>query len=293
MASVFDELQIKYKGFTQSKDSETKSTIVIFQGSKELVDAAFDEKRIHSHDETYGTLQNMHVRQGEGPFRELECEFTIEYYQGVGNSAGTAYGPKASTLDCTMLSLPIESRSNYRMKWNNTLWSTIKGAATPGFWDTATLNADGITGTAYEYPGSGTPTAATYYAWGATQSELPSLPSPFVWYRVHSMTKPGVETYEKPVYTLAETSKANTQVQAQWILSKVAGKTGKPINGDFGIEQKFGGEWLCEGGSIRREGKVWLATLNWTWAPHGWDNDLYHDAGNEIIRLIPEYELDY
>ena len=271
MASCLEQRQVKYKGFTQDKDSEQKTTTIVYQGSRTLVDEAFAEMRIHSHNDEYGTLQKMQVRQAEGPFWELELTYEIEYYQGTGNSSGTSYGPKASTLDCTMLSLPIESRSNYRMKWNNSLWSTIKGAGTPSFWDSATLNNDGIQGTAYEYVGTADPTQATYYAWGATQSELPSLPSPYVWHRVRSMTKPGVETYDKPVYTLTESSKCNNQVQAQWVVSKVAGKTGTPLNGDFGIVQKHGGEWLCEGASVQREGRVWIAKLNWTWAPHGWD----------------------
>lgn len=48
-----------------------------------------------------------------------------------------------------------------------------------------------------------------------------------------------------------------------------------PLNGDFGITKKYGGNWLCEGGNVSFDGKHWVASLTYLYSPTGWDTDLY------------------
>ena len=63
------------------------------------------------------------------------------------------------------------------------------------------------------------------------------------------------------------------------MLSRKMGRIAEPINGDFGIVKKFGGNWLCDGGSIQWDGKYWVATLTYTHSgdSKGWDRSLYSE----------------
>lgn len=62
-------------------------------------------------------------------------------------------------------------------------------------------------------------------------------------------------------------------------MAKRAGRVSSPSQGDFGITANFGGNWLCEGGSVSYDGKYWIATCTYTHSPskNGWDEDLYKD----------------
>lgn len=84
------------------------------------------------------------------------------------------------------------------------------------------------------------------YIGGKFISECPSLPNGRHWNKIGSMIKPGVEFFNYPVYELTEYSQARTASQASWMLKRAAGKITKPLNGDFDVVKKFGGNWLCE-----------------------------------------------
>ena len=129
------------------------------------------------------------------------------------------------------------------------------------------IHGDGITN----------PTSKNYYAWGATINDLPVLPKKCTWKKIANMTKPGVENYSYPVYTLTERSKHGSKKQAGWALAKKAGEIAVPTAGDFDIVKKFGGDWLCEGGTVSYDGRYWVATCVYTHSPDigGWDKDLY------------------
>lgn len=284
MASVFEQLQEKYRGLSVDYSSEERRTIITYQGTKELCTQAMESIfKINTTDKTYGNIENVRMTNGgNGPIWDLEVTYVIEL-DANGNklSKGSTFNAKNAELSMSMLSLPLEKLSKYRKKWNNNLYSTVPKDNVPSFWDTADYDYDGIAGTNYEYPGDGTtsPTSRTFYAWGASLSDLPALPTGFIWHKVKAMTKPGVECFNYPVYTLTEKSKHSSKRQAGWAVAKRAGRVSPPSQGDFGITANFGGDWLCEGGTVSYDGKYWIATCTYTHSPsmNGWDIDLYMD----------------
>lgn len=88
----------------------------------------------------------------------------------------------------------------------------------------------------------------------------------------------GVESFDYPIYELTESSKHSSPTQAGWAVTQKSGKIAEPVNGDFGIVSKLGGNWLCEGGTVSYDGKYWIATCTYAHSPEGWDTDLYQTA---------------
>ena len=280
LVSCFEKLQVKYKGFERENTDNEKTTTVIYQGSRELIEEAFTEINTNSTDMNYVNIETVRMYQYEGPIWNLEISYAIEKHGNGVSSKGSSYGPKASVLTVRAITRDLETLSNYRMKWNNNLYCTLPGQSTPDWWDTATFEDDKITGhTNREYPGDGVtkPTAKAYWAWGKNQSELPPLLYGYVWHKVKKMTKPGVEYKEMCVYELTESSKHSSQKQAGWAIAKKCGHIAKPENGDFGITDKYVGNWLCEGASISYDGKYWIAELHYLYSPSkkGWDSQIY------------------
>lgn len=270
--SCFVKLQIKYKSVVKEVSGDEIVTTIIYQGTRELCEEAMQELKVNTNNPENGNLESVRMTQDEGPIWNLELRYAIENT----TSKGSGYGPNKSELAVRMISMPLESKKEYRRKWNYHLYATKKGADTPDFWNSATYDNDGIQGTKYEYDGrqdmSGAP---TFYSWGQSYSDCPTLPQGSIWYRIKKMRKPGVESFDYPSYELTERAKHTTQKQAGWAISKKAGKIANPENGDFGIAKKFGGDWLCEGGSIAWNGKYWESQVTYLFSPDGWDKDLY------------------
>ena len=80
-------------------------------------------------------------------------------------------------------------------------------------------------------------------------------------------------------FSLKEMSKHVDKMKASWCVQQRAGRIAKPLNGDFGITGNWGGDWLCQGGSVSFDGKYWVAVLTYLWSGDykGWDEDLYKD----------------
>ena len=290
MASILTELQVKYKSREKNVTSKSIDTKVVWQGSKELCEAKMNELQIGYVDPEMGSVDNLKLSQDEGPFWNLEVNYQIEFpemdsHLGGGEAAGSSNGPAYSELTCRTMSRDIEEHTNYKKHWNNDLYCTRpcpSGSAhwPTNIWNNATAKDDKITNTSYAYPGGPdiTPSAAYYFSWGQSPSDCPMLKSPYVWLKIGERTKPGVESFSWPVYELTEKSKHTSKDKAGWAVAKRAGKVVEPSKSDFGIVEKFGGSWLCEGGSVQKDGKYWLATLQDTHSPSlsgGWDPDLY------------------
>lgn len=97
----------------------------------------------------------------------------------------------------------------------------------------------------------------------------------------------GVEYYTRPVYTLTERAKHTSKSKAGWVVASAAGTICKPNLGDFDIVKNFGGDWLCEGGSVSYDGHYWVATLQYTHSPdyYGWDKDLYQPLSSFLKEI--------
>lgn len=279
------DASIKYCGLTVEETKSERLTTVVLQGSKELLKELQETTyKVGTNHPEYGHIQKTRLfNSGQGPIHNLELTYSIDLLgPGYSSATGSGYGPKSSELSMNMLQIDLEKVPDYRKNWNYNLYSTKLNAALPAFWSTADYENDGITGTAYEYPDDGItdPLSNTYYEWAKVKSDLSALThdgKKYGWHLVKRMTKPGVEVFSYPVYTLTEIAKHANKAQAAWIISRRAGRISVPIYGDFGIVEKFQGNWLCEGGSLSYDGRYWLATLNYTHSPNktGWDQQLY------------------
>lgn len=195
MASVFEQLQEKYRGFTVDYSGEEKKTTITYQGTKEMcIEAMNNTYKVNTKDSTYGNIESVRISNGgNGPIWDLEVVYSISYdHSGTASGTGSAYGAKSSELSMSILSLPIESKAGYRKKWNNNFYATKKGIVVPAWWDTATNSNDYVSNTSNEYDGRlMTPsTTKVFYAWAASKSECPVLNGVGAWFKVRSMTKP-------------------------------------------------------------------------------------------------------
>lgn len=275
--SCFNQLQIKYRGVTREKSSDEFITTIIYQGSKEVCEEALKHFRVNTTNKEYGNLESVRMTQDAGPFWNIEVHYSTEN----DTSKGSGYGPNQSELNVRMISMPLESKKNYHKRWNFNLYATKKNAPTPDFWNTADYENDGIRGD-YEY-GGGDPSQApkgAYYCWGKNYSDCPALPQGSNWFKIKKMTKPGIESYDYPSYELTERNKHTTQQRAGWAIAKKSGKIAKPENGDFGITSKYGGDWLCEGGTISWNGRYWESQISYLYSPTGWDQSIYNDENS-------------
>lgn len=166
--------------------------------------------------------------------------------------------------------------SNYRTNWNHILIQLTNienyDGQCPLWWTTAQTT---------DIPEED----VKKYKWISDISELPN-PSDtvmiddetYAWTVIQDKQKPGVESFDYPIYEIIESGEYSSERKASWVIQKAAGKIfTKPELGNFGIT---GGNWLCEGGSVNFNGAKWVATRTWTHSPQGWDTDLYGPVNN-------------
>lgn len=141
---------------------------------------------------------------------------------------------------------------NYRKNWNNDLWCEAPSGTTPpvpAWWNTAgSRSSPQITEGAY------------VYKWLSANSDGPIAQyQGKVWSCLKTALKPGLEYWQVPAYTIRESGRYLEKSQASWVTQKRAGKITTPIRGDFGVVDRWGGNWLCEGGSVTFDGSMWVA----------------------------------
>lgn len=100
---------------------------------------------------------------------------------------------------------------------------------------------------------------------------------PFIWTPLIGRYKPGVTSYDFPVYEMTQYGRFKDKSSAGKLVSDKIGKIVKPMKGDFGLNKKLEGNWLCEGASVRYDGKYWIGTITYIHSADafGWDQDLY------------------
>lgn len=298
MASILEQIQIKYKSREVDKTHSQLKTSVTYQGSKELCEQFMEANPPGTVNAEFGTVEKLKLMQDEGPFWNVQVAYTINTSTSIHIGGHNTNGPEYSTLSMSALSMPIESHKNYKCKWNNNIFSTKTWSqmttsernAAQNIVDTAGRNAQGeiddkIAGTSREYNGGSDFTNA-FFAWGKSVSDCPSLnvpegDPPQSWFVIGKMTKPGVDSFTYPCYTITEQSRNLNRDKAGWNLSKVAGHISAPQYGDFGLSKKFpDSNWLCEGGEISYDGsRYWITTRHYTMSPDtkygGWDPLIY------------------
>lgn len=276
MASVFEDLQLRYQGRKIEQDGSTKRTTLTFTGSYDLcVRGSETDYQLGMESGEYGTITSTSIDQDEGPFWKLTVVYEIDTIT-ASMSSGSEEGPGHSELNARVMSNPLENHPNYKRKWNYNLYFigvTPSEDIINSIWNNTTAN------TPYDY--------IWIYNNGATMIQFgqvrPPKPDTFLaypdtyWVTCRAMTKPGQSYYMVPTYELIQYGKHKNKSDAGWAVSSKLGKTVKPSKGDFGIDKKLEGNWLCEGGTIRHNGKFWVSELTYVFSGNGrnWDSDIY------------------
>lgn len=173
-----DTAEKTYKGLSKTKNSNGKTTTETYKGSKDACESFANGYSIGQTSEN-GTLASIRIEQDEGPFWTCELEWNVEY-DSNGNDIplGSSYGPKQSSLTVRMLSLPLESRKNYRTNWNYHLIA-LGTNTVPSWWQTATTTT--ITSTS----------DIEIYRWVKEVSEIPTeKTNGKTWRMIKQKTKP-------------------------------------------------------------------------------------------------------
>lgn len=180
-----------------------------------------------------------------------------------------------------MLSMPIEGHPNYKTNWNYYLIGLGENTKTvPAWWSTATDTF--IDPTTEDFK---------KYRWIKSLSEIPTekdAETNSYWQIVKSSgenaqvckpQKPGLETYDKAVYTITEISRYSSKSKAGWAVSEALNSVvAKPKKGDFNIQNE--GDWKVDSASIYHDGKKWCSKLVYTLSgdAKGWDKMIYNST---------------
>ncbi|MEA4862723.1 MAG: hypothetical protein VB042_05400 [Victivallaceae bacterium] len=147
-------------------------------------------------------------------------------------------------------SVPIEQNPNYLTNWNNRLIAKGGFTATPAWWATARTKVTG----------------SEYYAWIGVSDQVPEG-----WVELQAAVKPHLSTFLGGVKVVRVTKRSRTKTALQ-----------NDANDDYKLvdpPEKFGiaGDWLRGGSSIKRDGKYWVMTVDFTNA-RNIDGDVYGEA---------------
>ena len=249
-----------------------------YTGLLDEINTFISTLQINGYTENKGYLTSIRKSQKGGVLWQAELEYTIEFDSDSGQSENSGSGAQQSTLDGAMLSMPIEGHPSYKTNWNYYLIGLGENAKTvPTWWSTATDTF--IDPTTEDFK---------KYRWVKSLSEIPTekdAETNSYWQVVKQdgenptvckPTKPGVETYDKAVYTITEISRYSSKSKAGWAVATALNTImDKPKKGDFGIKNQ--GDWKVDSASIYHDGKKWCSKLVYTLSGDaaGWDSDIY------------------
>lgn len=193
-----------------------------------------------------------------------ECQVVAELVNGddAATSPDTAYGKKSAQLTGSMLQMPLATHPDYLANWDHYLFAAPGINTVPNFWKTAKF--------------TGLPDAeAQKYAWGKSPADAP-VTNGKRWHAIKDPEMPGVESYDKAVYTLVISARFGSFATA---VNMIEGELNR-VRSSPGISTGIsGGDWKCDGATVQWHEKYWLATLTWTRSgdAKGWNKLLYGD----------------
>ena len=274
---------IALKSETHSKGLGNEVTIqFVYQGLKDGLLTAANALTIGGKDDNYGYLTTWEIKPDTGPFWNLIVNYSSNNPYAITVSIGTASSTSDRTYTCNtiMKSMPLQTKSNYKYIWNHVLiyldTKTAGGSAysPPAYNTVAALNSSDYKSIINASNG--------HLKWIKEANEMPTEPVyqeeevngetvqvPHYWKIAYECSKPGVDYYQMPVYEITQASR--TTQQPEWWRNNKPGKV-VPPHQTFGINT---GEWLCHGGQMRYDGKVYDASCTYQWTPGTWDTDLY------------------
>ena len=262
-------IQIKHKTRSFSEQEDGFYSSITYQGSyeemSELQERYPPKCAYYPENDNYnigGNVKSARIYQDEGPLWCCEFQFVANQHHDSVTPPNTSFGKKSATLECGMLSMPLETHPEYRVCWNHYL-AALGAAAVPSWWADATSQI--ITGNDVKV-----------YRWVSSPAELPYADvEGKKWQVVKKPSKEGVTSYDVATYVIRETVRCKTATAAGKICANKINRITKPEN-DFGIK---GGNWKCDGVNVRWGGKYWLASLTYTRSGNskGWDAELYSE----------------
>lgn len=264
-------LKLKYQGRTKEKNAEGTMITITWFGTRQECEDYLAAANINSTAVGLGRLVGAGVRQGDGDFWEVFYKYsTAGYATGASVTApSTVVGEKSATMNCSMMSTPLEQHSSYLLCWNHWLAARFKTGqstpSTPAWWATA--------GATY------VPSAADQQTFRILNSvgELPTGidAEGYSWVIIENPTMPGVTSYDVACYTQQEKARYRDYSTACAAIKARANKiftSAQIVNNGF-----TGGNWKCDGASIAWDGEYWIATLTYTFSANasGWNTTLY------------------
>lgn len=286
--------EITYKGFQQTRTNENLQTIITYQSTQEkLDDMITGENHTTSGwyitmSGAYGNLDKITMKQEEGPFWHADLQWNQPLNNGLIIETGDRNKPTYSTLQVNMMQRSVQELPKYAYIWTKYLAKRSDNSSLPSLDSLLAL-----TGAAME-TNDPTNTDATL-KWINDKTDLPEdevddQGNKLTWTVAYKPTKLGRDYYVYPVYQITEYARHSTSANAAWSMTTRSGRLKFPINGDFGLENKFFPNdtssqppkyhWLCLGGDVNFDGKYWVARCTYRWSPdpNGWQLDMYNVA---------------
>lgn len=256
-----------YNGTTTERDENGITTTYTQTGTKSECETWASNQTIGATYAGLGKLATVTVSQLGGDIYTVAARY--QNANGTSGSSGDevvppdyTFGEYSATMNCSMLSTPLEQHPNYRTCWNYFLAARDDASTNPQWWPNITTPV--ITGT-----------NAELYRFLTSPSELPvgKDDNGHFWAIVKNPTKPGVQSYDRALYTQTESARFRTRAEAVASISQYANKIGTPINNPG--SPFVSGKWKCDNASVEWSGEYWRGTLIWTYSQDGWDSDLY------------------
>ena len=184
-----------------------------------------------------------------------------------------------------MLSTPLEIHKNasgqydYLSNWNNYLLARVPkppagtdpvAPSTPGWW--STLGANATTGVISPIPAAD----SENFQW-SDSGQIPQEDG-YVWMVLKNPTMPGIQSYDRALYTLTESARFQTFEAGVASMATKANALGTP---QYNPGSPFvNGRWKCDDASCDWTGQYWLVTVTWTYSEDGWNPTLYPKTAN-------------
>ena len=263
-------LRLKYQGINREKSADGTIITMTWYGTQAECEENLALANINSTAAGLGRLVSAGIRPAEGGFWEVYRKYsTAGYASGSSVTApSTVVGEKSATMNCSMMSTPLEQHPNYKLNWNHWLaarYKTGSAPSAPSWWTNQ--------GASYVIPSADQKTFKVLNS----NTELPQSPDleGYTWEIIDTPAMPGVTSYDVACYTQQEKARYRNFADACAAVKNRANKTftsAQIVNNGF-----TGGNWKGDGASIAWDGEYWIATFTYTFSANasGWNSTLY------------------
>lgn len=272
-------LVLEHCGKTINRQQKKQTIKETYVGLESQVNSKISTLTFGVYQQGSGFLESWEKEQRGGKLYAVNITYGLSYtMNGSPDTGDDLTQIERSTLDCTILSLPLEANPNYCTKWQYYLIG-LGGYALvqPQWWETAKDTFINPTTEDFQH-----------YKWIKNLSEMPTEPSSSgqYWQVVKNVavvdapeckpTKMGVESWDYNTYTINEVREFGNRGAAGSAASKKLNKiVSQPDHGDFGVTPS-GCDWKVDSSTVQFDGNKWVVSTTYTMSgPGGWDKDLY------------------